>query len=201
MCLHILSQTWRTVLSTWCTHCTCGEKDMQRKRVCFLCTCSRAFQLCVRLHNAQHTCRQRLASINLTPALLWTCMMSLTAWHTLRMESFSSNKSKRMQRVRVQKQLEPCAHSAEPVLRRGRASCSLVASLPLWMVHVSPVSACRERRSFSAHTDPCSHNLQPYFIQIMNKWRHHFTTRCILLVIRGQVCFSGAHVPVVNITT
>lgn len=83
MCLHILSQTWRVVLSTWCTHCTCGEKDMQRKRVCFLCTCSRAFQLCVRLHNAQHTCRQRLASINLTSALLSTCMMSLTARHTL----------------------------------------------------------------------------------------------------------------------
>lgn len=83
-------------------------------------------------------------------------------------------------------QLDPCAHTAEPVLRRGRASCSPVASLRLSLN--GPSVCCnmsvRARREMliqgigthtNAQTKVCTHTHIHSSILFLESLKHNFT--------------------------
>ncbi len=117
--------------------------------------------------------------------------------HTVRMKLFYLTRAN-TQRESSVKQLNPCAHSAEPVLHRGRASCSPVASLCLPMN--GPCVCCVCVGLQGELVIQYTHTHTPSSPVLLRCWKNDDITSQPVAFYRW-LSFAGPHIPAVNNTS
>lgn len=188
MLFHAHAHTLRRfgmLLSTWCSHCTCGERRRLtcswKKYICSAHAPGLSSYMCAYITHTIPADKDSPLSIN--PTLLIICMTA--AQHMLRMESFLFNQSKHTHTHTesggqtawsVCSQCTACSPSGQGIL----LTSGLTLSPSEW-------SMCPLGRD-----DPRSHSPSSTLsFQIMNKWRHHFSTsRVFIANQRSSVCVS-----------